>query len=83
MMLYQLHIRPILTYASPSWVTTAPSHIQSLVSVQNHCLRLVLHVPRKTALAALQALADGEDLQEFLDELNRSFFEKTLARTRH
>ncbi|GJQ87171.1 hypothetical protein Trydic_g12524 [Trypoxylus dichotomus] len=33
---------------------------------------------RRTALAALKTLADG-DLQEFLDKLNRELFEKTLA----
>ncbi|GJQ83940.1 hypothetical protein Trydic_g8679 [Trypoxylus dichotomus] len=43
------------------------------------CLRLVLHVPPTTALAALNALTYEEDLQEFLDKLNRGFIEKTLA----
>ncbi|GJQ72963.1 hypothetical protein Trydic_g1604 [Trypoxylus dichotomus] len=57
----------------------APSHIQILVRVQNRCLWLVFHVPRRTAVVALKALTGGEDLQEFLDELNRGFFEKTLA----
>ncbi|GJQ71416.1 hypothetical protein Trydic_g11142 [Trypoxylus dichotomus] len=78
-MLYKLHIRPILIYAGPSWVTAIPSHIQSLVRVQNRCLRIVLHAPSRTILAALKALTDGEDLQEFLDKLNSGFFEKTLA----
>ncbi|GJQ76128.1 hypothetical protein Trydic_g1876 [Trypoxylus dichotomus] len=52
-----LHIRSIVTYASPSWVTAAPSHIQSLVRVQ-WCPRLLLHVPRRTGLAALKTLVD-------------------------
>ncbi|GJQ73252.1 hypothetical protein Trydic_g13627 [Trypoxylus dichotomus] len=42
-------------------------------------LRLLLYVPRTTALAALKVLAEGEDLQEFLDKLNRGFFEKILV----
>ncbi|GJQ87523.1 hypothetical protein Trydic_g10809 [Trypoxylus dichotomus] len=68
-MLYNLHIRPILTYASPLWVIETPRYIQTLVRVQNRCLRLVL---------ALKALSDG-DLQQFLVKLNRGFFAKTLA----
>ncbi|GJQ66725.1 hypothetical protein Trydic_g4670 [Trypoxylus dichotomus] len=46
---------------------------------QSTKLRLVLQVPRRTALAALKVLADGENLQEFLNKLKRGFFEKTLV----
>ncbi|GJQ74316.1 hypothetical protein Trydic_g21201 [Trypoxylus dichotomus] len=60
-LLHKLLIRPILTYASPSW-------------------RLVPHVSRRTALAALEALVDREGPQKFLDKLNKGFFEKILAR---
>ncbi|GJQ77132.1 hypothetical protein Trydic_g23699 [Trypoxylus dichotomus] len=79
-MLYKLHIRSILIYASHSWLTTAPSHIQSLVRVQNRCLRLVLHVLCRTALAALKALSDRVDLQEFINKLN-SFGKPSPLRT--
>ncbi|GJQ66273.1 hypothetical protein Trydic_g4323 [Trypoxylus dichotomus] len=71
--LYKLHIRPIPPPPLHS------SNIQSLVKVQNRCLRLVLHVLRRTTLAALKSLVDGEDMQEFLDKLKRGFFKKTLA----
>ncbi|GJQ86981.1 hypothetical protein Trydic_g13322, partial [Trypoxylus dichotomus] len=57
-------------HASSSWVTAAPSHIQFLVKVQNRCLRIVLHVPRIVALAALKALSE-EDLEKFLKKLNK------------
>ncbi|GJQ72627.1 hypothetical protein Trydic_g1290 [Trypoxylus dichotomus] len=77
MMLYKLHIRPLLTYASPSWVTAALSYIQPLVKVQHRCLLLVLHVIRITALAAPKALADGDELQQLTN--CRGFFEKTVA----
>ncbi|GJQ87178.1 hypothetical protein Trydic_g12530 [Trypoxylus dichotomus] len=42
-------------------------------------LRVVLHVPCRTTLVVLKALADRKDLKEFLDKLNRDFPKKTLA----
>ncbi|GJQ69170.1 hypothetical protein Trydic_g6324 [Trypoxylus dichotomus] len=50
-----------------------------IVRVRTCCLRGVLHLPRIAALGALKVLSD-EDLGEFLDKLNRDFFEQTLAR---
>ncbi|GJQ77259.1 hypothetical protein Trydic_g20685 [Trypoxylus dichotomus] len=63
-MLYTLHIRPIFTYASPSRVMTAPSHIQSPVRAQNRSLQIVPHLPHRSALVALKARSDGKPSTE-------------------
>ncbi|GJQ81483.1 hypothetical protein Trydic_g14638 [Trypoxylus dichotomus] len=78
-MLYKIHIRPILTYDKPAWVTAARSHLKPLTRMQNHCLRLSLSVPYTTTLAALKTLSSVEDPKESLNNLNRKCFQKAIS----
>lgn len=58
MRLYKAIIRPVMTYASPIWITAAHSDRKQLQVAQNKCLKLIHKLPRRLSTTELHELAN-------------------------
>ena len=74
--LYRTCVLPVMTYASPVWSSTAPTHLKRLQVVQNACLRCILNATRYESVASLHEATKIKTLKELLPDWAKSFFDK-------
>lgn len=66
-------IRPIFTYGSPIWSSTAACHLQSIQILQNKIIKTIYKLPRRTATIHLKHLTGIPTIKEFIQTANSSF----------
>lgn len=76
MKLYKSIIRPIMTYASPVWVSAAISNRKQLQTMQNKCLKLIHRLPRRFPTDTLHLRTEMPTIIEFVTKLNGTFDSK-------
>lgn len=72
--LYKMLVRPIITYAAPSWAHTANCHINRLKRVQYRAIRLILGLNRFIPVATIQKELGLHTIKEYIKNLTRSFY---------
>lgn len=73
---YKAVIRPVLTYASSIWCTSAISNRKKLQVVQNKWLKHIFNLPWRYPTTELHALAKVQVLTEYTGGLNGKFSER-------
>ena len=72
---YKSYIRPILTYACPTFAHYAKSHMKKLQIIQNKALRMALSALYSTRIAELHHEAKIPTIEVFIDKLTKKFYE--------
>lgn len=72
--LYRSYIRPILTYACPSFAHIAKTHIRKLQIQQNKCLRMVLNAHYRTRTDKLHKKTNIPTIEDYLGKLTTNFY---------
>lgn len=78
---YRSIIRPIMTYACTIFNNCAFTHFKKLQIQQNKCLRLVLNSDRYTRITKLHSDSGIPTIRDFVDKLNRAFYERATSHT--
>ncbi|KAJ8884778.1 hypothetical protein PR048_010974 [Dryococelus australis] len=73
-LLYTMLIRPVITYASPTWAHAAKMHTRRLQIIQNKCLRIAADAPRYCPNADLHSELKIEKLDEHFVKLAQKFY---------
>lgn len=68
-------IRPIFTYGSPIWSSTAACHLQNIQILQNKIIKTIYKLPRRTATIHLKRISGVPPIKEFIQTANSSFIE--------
>lgn len=74
--IYYMMIRPVLTYAAPAWRHAAPTYIKRLQIVQNRAAKIISGHSRDTRTVQLHEDLNLKLIDEFLDCLCRSFWNR-------
>ena len=69
-LLYKQILRPMLTYGSLVWGTSAPSYVQKLQVIQNKFCRIAVNAPIDTNTKILQEELGIEPLSVFIKNMN-------------
>lgn len=72
--IYKSYIRPVLTYASPVWITASPYNIKKTHQKHNNLLRIAAQQPPLTRNTTIHNLTATPTLEEFLNKINLQFW---------
>jgi len=74
LLLYNLVLRAMITYAAPVWSSTSPPNLHHLQVFQSKCLRVIGDLPRKTPIPTLHTLLHSVPIKSFIYKLTDCFF---------
>ncbi|KAJ8888237.1 hypothetical protein PR048_007724 [Dryococelus australis] len=74
LLVYTMLIRPIITYAAPTWAHVAKMHARHLQIIQNKCLRIAADAHRYCSFADLHRKLKIEKLVEYFMKLAQKFY---------
>lgn len=73
LLLYKTIIRPIITYASPIWCSTAMTNRKHLQILQNKCLKIILKLHWRTPTTEVHERANLKTIADYISDLNNNF----------
>lgn len=78
LLIYRAVIRPVLTYASPIWCTSAVSNRKQLQVIQNKCLKMIFRLPWRMSTTAVHERANIPTIADFVQNLNDKFSNRCI-----
>lgn len=76
LMIFKAVIRPVFTYASPVWFTSAVSNRKKLQILQNKCLKIIYKLHWRHSTIDLHELSKVQMVDEYVCNLNENFNNK-------
>ena len=74
LLLYNLVLRAMITYAAPVWSSTSQTNLHHLQVFQSKFLRIIGDLPRKTPIPTLHTLLHSAPIKSFIYKLTDCFF---------
>lgn len=73
MMIYNMCIKPVLTYAAPVWRNVAKTHIKKLQTIQNKVLKIIKGYSRRYSTIRLHQETKQKLLKEVIEIMSQAF----------
>ena len=77
--LYNLVIRPTITYAAPVWSSTSLSNYRQLQTIQSKYLRVIGNFPKRTPITQLHASLNAIPIRDFIYKQTVTFYNSCLT----